>query len=59
VSVAEAAKRIGVSVPRIHQRIAEGSLRGQRIGSQWMVDERAARGPADRESTRARFAAAS
>jgi excisionase family DNA binding protein len=40
VSVAEAAGRLGVSVPRIHQRIADGSLNAQRIGSQWAVDER-------------------
>lgn len=39
VSVAEAAKRLGVGVPRVHQRIAEGSLRAERIGSQWVVDE--------------------
>jgi excisionase family DNA binding protein len=39
VSVAEAAKRLGVGVPRIHQRIADGSLRAERIGSQWVVDE--------------------
>lgn len=39
VSVAEAAKRIDVGVPRIHQRIADGSLRAERIGSQWVVDE--------------------
>lgn len=40
VSVAQAAERIGVSVPRIHQRIADGSLSAERIGSQWAVDER-------------------
>jgi excisionase family DNA binding protein len=40
VSVAQAAKRLGVSVPRIHQRIADGSLVAERIGSQWVVDER-------------------
>lgn len=40
LSVAEAAKRLGVNVPRIHQRIADGSLRAGRIGSQWVVDER-------------------
>jgi hypothetical protein len=28
-----------VSVPRIHQRIADGSLRAERVGSQWAVDE--------------------
>lgn len=39
ISVAEAAKRLGVSVPRIHQRIADGSLRAERVGSQWVVDE--------------------
>jgi hypothetical protein len=40
LSVAQTAVRLGVSVPRIHQRIADGSLRAQRIGSQWVVDER-------------------
>lgn len=40
VSVAQAAARLGVSVPRIHQRIADGSLVAERIGSQWVVDER-------------------
>jgi excisionase family DNA binding protein len=39
LSVAEAAKRLGVGVPRIHQRISDGSLRAERIGSQWVVDE--------------------
>lgn len=40
VSVVEAAERLGVNVPRIHQRIADGSLRAERIGSQWVVNER-------------------
>lgn len=40
ISVAQAAERLGVSVPRIHQRIADGSLSAERIGSQWAVDER-------------------
>ena len=39
VSVAEAARRLGVGVPRIHQRIADGSLRAERLGSQWVIDE--------------------
>lgn len=39
VSVAEAARRLGVGVPRIHQRIADGSLHAERVGSQWVVDE--------------------
>jgi len=40
ISVAQAAERLGVSVSRIHQRIADGSLSAERIGSQWAVDER-------------------
>lgn len=40
ISVAQAAQRLGVSVPRIHQRIADGSLAAERIGAQWVVDER-------------------
>lgn len=39
LSVAEAAKRLGVHVSRVHHRIAEGSLRAERIGAQWVVDE--------------------
>lgn len=39
LSVAEAAKRLGVGVPRVHQRISNGSLRAERIGAQWVVDE--------------------
>lgn len=39
LSVAEAAKRLGVGVPRVHQRISDGSLRAERIGAQWVVDE--------------------
>lgn len=39
VSVAQAAERLGVGAQRVHQRIADGSLRAERIGSQWVVDE--------------------
>src|SRR5262245_54718774 len=39
VSVAEASRLLGVGVARVHQRIAEGSLRAERVGSQWIVDE--------------------
>lgn len=49
LSVAEAAQRLGVGVPRIHQRIADGSLRAERIGSQWVVDERSLLGVAERK----------
>ncbi|RYZ65458.1 MAG: DNA-binding protein [Proteobacteria bacterium] len=40
LSVAQAARRLGVSVSRIHQRISDGSLIAERIGSQWVIDER-------------------
>lgn len=39
ISVAEAAKQLGVGLSRVHRRIAAGSLRAERIGSQWVVDE--------------------
>lgn len=39
VSVAEAARRLGVGVVRVHQRIADGSLPAERVGSQWVIDE--------------------
>lgn len=50
VSVAEAAGRLGVGVPRIHQRIADGSVRAERIGSQWVVDELSLLRVAERKS---------
>jgi excisionase family DNA binding protein len=39
ISVAEAADRLGVNVQRVHQRIADGSLRAERIGRQWTIDD--------------------
>ncbi len=39
MSVAQSAERLGVSVSRIHQRIADGSLVAERIGAQWVIDE--------------------
>ena len=39
ISVAEAAQRLGVGVSRVHRRIADGSLRAERLGSQWVIDE--------------------
>jgi excisionase family DNA binding protein len=47
VSVSEAAKRLGVGVSRVHQRIADGSLPAVRIGSQWILDEAALSAAAD------------
>ena len=37
--MAEAAQRLDVNVQRIHQRIADGTLAAERIGSQWIIDE--------------------
>lgn len=39
VSVANASNQLGVNVSRIHQRINDGSLKADRIGAQWAVDE--------------------
>jgi len=39
VSVAEAASLLGVNVQRVHQRITDGSLRAERIGHQWVIDD--------------------
>lgn len=38
ISVAEAAGRLGVSRHRVYARLREGSVRGQRSGSSWLVD---------------------
>lgn len=38
VPVSEAARRLGVSRHRVHQRIADGSLRAEKVGSIWLVD---------------------
>lgn len=39
ISVAEAAQRLALSVSRVHQRIADGSLPAVRVGRQWSIDE--------------------
>jgi excisionase family DNA binding protein len=39
ISVAEAAHRLGVTVPRVYGRISDGSLRATRIGSHWVIEE--------------------
>jgi len=38
VPVSEAARRLGVNRSRVHQRIADGSLRAEKVGSIWLVD---------------------
>ena len=40
MSVAEAARRLGVGERRVQQRIADGSLPAERIGGRWAIDER-------------------
>ena len=40
ISVAEAARRLGVGERRVQQRIADGSLPAERIGGRWAIDER-------------------
>lgn len=40
LSVAEAARRLGVGERRVQQRIADGSLPAERIGQRWVIDER-------------------
>ncbi len=39
VSVSQAAGVLRVNVQRVHQRIADGSLRAELIGNQWVIDE--------------------
>lgn len=49
VDVAEAARRLNVSVQRIHQRIDDGSLPAERIGHQWVIDSADLRRIAERQ----------
>ncbi|MEO3936401.1 helix-turn-helix domain-containing protein [Dermatophilaceae bacterium Soc4.6] len=42
--MSEASRRLGVGVQRVHQRIADGSLPAQRVGSQWVIEEQAVSG---------------
>jgi excisionase family DNA binding protein len=41
ITVAEAAKRLDLSIEQVRRKLREGKLRGQRIGNQWLVDETA------------------
>lgn len=40
LSIADAARLLGVSVGRVHQRIQDGSLPAERVGYQWHVHSR-------------------
>lgn len=39
ITVAEAAKRLHLSIEQVRRKLREGKLKGQRIGNQWFVDE--------------------
>jgi len=41
ITVAEAAKRLNLSIEQVRRKLREGKLRGQRIGNQWFVEESA------------------
>jgi excisionase family DNA binding protein len=41
ITVAEAARRLGKSTEQVRRYLREGKLKGQRVGSQWFVDEEA------------------
>lgn len=65
LSVAETAERLGVSIGRVHQRIQDGTLAAERIGSQWSVEaldverlRRTASGPGRPLSSRSAWALA-
>ena len=40
ISVPEAAARLGVVAQRVRQRIQDGSLPAERVGGQWIIDEK-------------------
>jgi excisionase family DNA binding protein len=39
ITVAEAAKRLNLSIEQVRRKLREGKLKGQRIGNQWFVEE--------------------
>ena len=39
ITVAEAAKRMNLSIEQVRRKLREGRLKGHRIGNQWFVDE--------------------
>jgi excisionase family DNA binding protein len=41
ITVAEAARRLHLSQEQVRRNLRDGKLRGQRVGNQWFVDERA------------------
>jgi excisionase family DNA binding protein len=51
ISVAEAAKRLNLSIEQVRRKLREGKLKGQRVGNQWFVLE----SEVDRVKTKAGF----
>jgi|SRR6185295_9142060 len=49
VSIAEAARVLGVSVPTIRRRVADGSIPSKRVGRSVRVDLAGLHGPSDAE----------
>ena len=49
VSVAEAAERLQLSPEQVRRRLRCGTLKGQRVGNQWFVDEDALRAEQSKE----------
>lgn len=39
ISLPDAAERLGVDESRVRQRIADGSLRAEKIGGRWLIDD--------------------
>ncbi len=39
ITVAEAAKRLHLSIEQVRRKLREGKLKGQRLGNQWFVNE--------------------
>lgn len=39
ITVAEAARRMNLSIEQVRRKLREGRLKGRRIGGQWFVDE--------------------
>ncbi len=37
ITVAEAAKRMNLSIEQVSRKLREGKLKGQHIGNQWFV----------------------
>jgi excisionase family DNA binding protein len=39
ITVAEAAKRLDLSIEQVRRKLRDGKLKGQRVGGQWFVEE--------------------